>query len=150
MYKLYQDLSAQVQALVEDQIRHGLPTILEAARAKGWCTKEPDDLQAFYTPEGRAAEGIEVAWVGYDYILLFTVTQGWWLGGNILLEEFLVRVTEPADFSLALRDIEQLGRDRGCKSVIIGTAASPSDKAYSRLLRRHGYTEAAYQLIKSL
>ena len=94
--------------------------------------------------------GIRAAIVNDSHFFAYSVGPMWfnplepWL-----LEQFFMRVGRGST-SQALADIEQMGRDLGCKGVLMATSLAANDEALGRLLARFGYAPQSSQHYKDL
>lgn len=150
-YKFWDNLSAADKHWFSDAIISRTPLVHAAAKAKGWPCPDVAEWLRFLDDSHRRAAGLRAVVILDSYLLLYTVGESWWVSSRVLCEEFLLAVRDDVrPFADALAIIESLAKDFGCGAVCIGTAASPSNEVYSRLLQRSGYKPLAYQLVKEV
>lgn len=149
-YKYWHDVAPSDRERYSDIIAEKLPGTIKAAHNKGWPASALATVMDYFRYDVRAAHGIQAVVINGEYLLLYTVCESWWLDKPVLCEEFLLSLKKDGNINNCLDVIETLAKDEGCGAVCIGTAASPSNEVYARLLNRHGYKTLAYQLFKEV
>lgn len=134
-------------------IPHLTQQLEQGCREKGWHPKAMDCLQAFaYDAAVRGPEAeYELTVLAGTHLLLSQTQWVWWLQKDVLVEYAFIRYgNRPIIMDHVFRGIDSLARDRGVSTVVMSTSASVRNEAYSRLLRRYGYTLGAHQHIKEI
>ena len=149
-YKHWHTIDRYERERLRSVIVSKLPDITKAAHDKGWPSSALSRVMDYFYADVRRAHGISAVVINDEYLLLYVVGSSWWHDKPYLCEEFLLSLTPGGDFPACLAVIEALAKDEGCGAVCIGTAASPSNEVYARLLNRHGYKTLAYQLVKEI
>lgn len=131
-----------------------LTKVLEdGCREKGWHPKAMDALQKFVYDSlvyGPSAEYRLFVLAG-THLLLCQVQYVWWLQKDVLVEYAFVRYgNRPVIMDHVFAGIDSLAKTLGVSTVVMSTSASVRNEAYSRLLRRYGYTLGAHQHIKEI
>lgn len=149
-YKYWHAIDQSDRERYSDIIVDKLPEITKAAHNKGWPASALATVMDYFRYDVRAKHGIQAVVINGEYLLLFTVCSSWWSDKPVLCEEFLLSLKKDGSIQNCLAVIETIAKDEGCGAVCIGTAASPSNDVYARLLNRHGYKTLAYQLFKEI
>ena len=149
-YKHWYDIDPSDRERYRDIIAEKLPDIIKAAHNKGWPASALATAMDYLRDDVRAKHGIQAVVINGEYLLLYVIGSSWWLDKPYLCEEFLLSLKKDGDIQNCLAIIETLAKDEGCGAVCIGTAASPSNEVYARLLNRYGYKTLAYQLFKEV
>ena len=149
-YKHLHDFDQSDRERYNDIIAEKLPDITKAAHDKGWPASALANVLDYFRYDVRAEHGIQAVIINGEYLLVYVIGSSWWLDKPYLCEEFLLSLKKDGNIQNCLAVIETLAKDEGCGAVCIGTAASPSNEVYARLLNRHGYKTLAYQLFKEV
>lgn len=149
-YKHWDTIPPTFKAEYRQRIETKLNEVVKAAHTKGWPQQSLYGIRRYFDQQVRQHHGMKAVIINGEYLLLYVVGSSWWLDKPYLCEEFLLSLTPGGDFPACLEVIEALAKDEGCGAVCIGTAASPSNEVYARLLNRHGYKTLAYQLFKEI
>lgn len=149
-YKYWHDIDQSDRERYSDIIVDKMPEITKAAHNKGWPASALTRVLDYFRYDVRAKNGIQAVVINGEYLLLYTVCTSWWSDKPVLCEEFLLSLKKDGNIKNCLAVIETVAKDEGCGAVCIGTAASPSNDVYARLLNRHGYKTLAYQLFKEI
>ena len=83
-----------------------------------------------------------------SFLAVVAIGAPWWSTAEVALVEAIVRTDHGGSFRGALRGLETFARDCDVAGICIDTAAQPSVRAYSRLLRMNGYTLAGGQYFR--
>lgn len=149
-YKHWDTIPPTFKAEYRRCIEAKLNEVVLAAHTKGWPKQSLLGIRRYFDQQVRQQHGMKAVIINGEYLMLYVVGSSWWLDKPYLCEEFLLSLTPGGDFPACLAVIEALAKDEGCGAVCIGTAASPSNEVYARLLNRHGYKTLAYQLVKEI
>lgn len=149
-YKYWHDIDPSDRERYRAVIESKLPEITKAAHDKGWPSSALSNVMDYFYDYVRREHGIRAVIINGEYLLLYVIGSSWWLDKPYLCEEFLLSLKQGGNIKNCLAVIETLAKDEGCGAVCIGTAASPSNEVYARLLNRHGYKTLAYQLFKEV
>lgn len=149
-YKHWHTIDLADRALYRDVIMSKLPEITKVAHDKGWPAAALANAMDYFYADVRREHGISAVIINGEYLLLYAVGHSWWHTKPFLVEEFMLALKPGGNLAGCLSVIESIANEEGCGAVCIGTAASPSNEAYARLLNRHGYKTLAYQLIKEV
>lgn len=149
-YKHWHKIDDGDRERYRDVIVSKLPEITKAAHDKGWPASALADVMDYFCADVRVDHSISAVIVNGEYLFMYAVVHSWWSDKPILCEEFLLSLRPGGNFGECLEVIERIAKDECCGSVCIGTAASPSNAVYERLLKRHGYNTLAYQLMKEV
>jgi hypothetical protein len=100
--------------------------------------------------EQEDAGGLRCVIANDSHLFAYCMTQFWFMPRvPVLAEQFLLRVGRGPS-STALDEIEDLGRQVGCKFILMATSLAASDEALGRLFRRRGYSPQSSQHLKEL
>lgn len=143
----------QDRLTILDELPALTKTLEDGCRDKGWHPKAMDELQRFAYDAliyGSSAEYRLFVLAG-THLLLCQVQWVWWLQKNVLVEYAFIRYgNRPVIMDHVFAGIESLANALDVTTVVMSTSASVRNEAYSRLLKRYGYTLGANQHIKEI
>lgn len=86
-----------------------------------------------------------------DTLIAFTVSRPWFLGANLVSEEFIAPVgSEPACMTEVVNALELIGARSGCKMLSLGTRANPRQQGLARLFQQAGARISTIELVKEI
>jgi hypothetical protein len=85
-----------------------------------------------------------------SHLFAYCITEFWFMpGAKVLAEQFMLRVARGPS-TVALDQIEAMGKDAGCRYVLMATTLAASDQALGRLFARRGYSLQSSQHLKEI
>ena len=134
-------------------IRELMPSLLagmqDKANSKGWA---PRSLSSAVVEVNALLNGelanLYGAVLDNHAILLYDIVEAWWLEGTVLVEYSLMTY-KPGE-ARVFEAIEEVARDHGVNTIIVGSVGADNEQAFSRLLRKHGYNHSSPQFLKQL
>lgn len=86
-----------------------------------------------------------------DTLIACTVSRPWFLGANVVSEEFVAPTgPDPASMSEVTAALELVGNRSGCKMLSLGTRANPRQQGLARLFQQTGARLSTIELIKEI
>lgn len=149
-YKHWDNLTPGERVAVNAEIHRRIPDIRATAVAKGWPQPCLENIEAEFDASLYPGHSRDAVVVNGEYLVLYDKVDSWWHSKPMLCDETILALRPGGNFAALLASIEKLAKAEGCGAVCLGTAAAPSNEAYTRLLTRHGYKALAYQLVKGI
>jgi len=86
-----------------------------------------------------------------DTLVAFTVLQPWFMGGQVIAEEFIAPLSDtPAPIEDVVDALTAAGSAAGCTMLSLGTRANPRQKGLVHLLEKTGARLSTMELVKEI